>query len=881
MPSDGEWYIDLIKRDENVQIDGTFMSVGDLFSFRNDEVFVEFEDQNGNDREDIDILAEEVTVIERGGTDFQTKAVFVTGDDRRVVPVAPFGQDSSGDDLDPEAFFDRALSSGGNINFDKEILENSLNGTIFPEKGQLYLFEFFREDGTNNYALMLITYTDEYGFAFRYAKATKTRPEISFGGGVVKDKIRLSMDFETGEFFAEGGVPNTEFRVISSSNKGYIVTGNQSHTELAPGCNGSDIVTTTYAFTETCLGSFDTQGRISGYVEFIDDLDFRPSEGDMIEIIGYSYNDPSGADRGIDLPNPLRYFFREDKFGGFGLAYTKVVTGGEFDVFYFGEPSVGTALDAANYMIKTSDSFDGHLFKMMTAGGHDTVNIVSITQHATNIPELSGYLKFVLDSDFLSASSYLAVSASSLVTGMNGEEVDRPRHVVTEHAPYGSLVNAPDVRTKWLEVKEDDYGWKSQAYVKKATEEASIRYEEFSPHGDFENFREFVAWNYNNGNSLQFKGIGAYDSYYGERNFWEKPERADGYNSFTNAAPETDVYLALNSTKIGETLTGEYRMGNTFDAGMFTDFGDNRPEVTYRSTVLRVLPGLSRDNMNFSTSVEIRVVQEVRWPKYGPNGPITGQFDDENFEQRIYRFWFTDDLGIVRSDEENRYISQDQGSGIDHGYRAKTKVVGYKKPGQDPVISEGDFNLLLDEGEQFTGFDNVDVHVELGIGEAGANYKLVVLRPSNSIEGHVEDSAISSALDTIENYNNRLPDRYASVHFTAQPTDSGHFIFKVFKYGDADSVASDVSETATVVAEVPFFIDGTLQHTHLFIELREEGENPAIMLFEGSGFSFLAGEFTPFEEPKRDFAYVRQDFGNAVGNATEPILTRRSNRFES
>ena len=36
------------------------------------------------------------------------------------------------------------------------------------------------------------------------------------------------------------------------------------------------------------------------------------------------------------------------------------------------------------------------------------------------------------------------------------------------------------------------------------------------------------------------------------------------------------------------------------------------------------------------------------------------------------------------------------------------------------------------------------------------------------------------------------------------------------------------------------------------------------MLFEGSGFSFLGGEFTPFEEPKRDFAYVRQDFGNAV-----------------
>ena len=71
VPSDGEWYIKLIKRDENVEIDGTFMSAGDLFSFRRDEVFVEFEDQDGNDRDDIDILAEEVMVIERGGTDFK------------------------------------------------------------------------------------------------------------------------------------------------------------------------------------------------------------------------------------------------------------------------------------------------------------------------------------------------------------------------------------------------------------------------------------------------------------------------------------------------------------------------------------------------------------------------------------------------------------------------------------------------------------------------------------------------------------------------------------------------------------------------------------------------------------------------------------------
>ena len=32
VPSDGDWYIDLIKRDGNVQIDGTFLGAGEMFS---------------------------------------------------------------------------------------------------------------------------------------------------------------------------------------------------------------------------------------------------------------------------------------------------------------------------------------------------------------------------------------------------------------------------------------------------------------------------------------------------------------------------------------------------------------------------------------------------------------------------------------------------------------------------------------------------------------------------------------------------------------------------------------------------------------------------------------------------------------------------------
>ena len=114
--------------------------------------------------------------------------------------------------------------------------------------------------------------------------------------------------------------------MLSSSNKGYILTGEWSGS--MDSCEGSAEVTSPYEITETCVGVFDNSGTLSGYVEFLEE--FQPSEGDVIEIIGYGYTDPSGADRSIDLPNPLRYFFREEKFGGFGLAYSRVVADDEF-----------------------------------------------------------------------------------------------------------------------------------------------------------------------------------------------------------------------------------------------------------------------------------------------------------------------------------------------------------------------------------------------------------------------------------------------------------------------------------------------------------------------------------------------------------------------
>lgn len=871
VPSSGEWYIDLIVRDRDVEIEGTYLSQGEFFSFENDEIFVDFENPDGTEREDIDLIVDEVAQSSTTG-ETTIRSVFIAGDERRVVGVVPFGQDANGVQLDPSQFFDRALSSAGNVSFDYQIFDNAITGKIFPKVGQLYLVEFPRQDGGSNYALMLITFTDEFGFAFRYAKATKTIPNISFGGGQTVDQIRLSMDFESGEFKAEGGVPGTYLTLTSSSNKGYVVSGDVIDSNSTD-CIGYRMVTSVYQIDDTCVGKFDKEGRLGGYVDFLEE--FRPSEGDAIEIIGYAYVDPTGREQRIDLPNPLRYVFREEKFGGFGLAYTQVVTGGEFHVTYFGDPDVVSATDPANYMIKTSDSFDGHLFKMMMAGGHDSVNIVEITQHTMNHPDLNGYLKFILNSDYLSVGTYLAVSASSNVTGTNGEEVERPRHVVTELAPF-SVVKAPDVDTKWLEVREDDYGWRSEPYLKRSTEESSIRFEEFNPYGDYNHYREFVAWDYSDG--IRFKGIGSYDAYVGERYFWETPQ-VDAYDDVNNTASEAAVYLVTNSTKVGETLTGEYRLGNDYGGSFTGQIGDFRPKVSYRATLLRVMPVLSRDGLEFTTSAEIRVVEEIKYPLF--NGEeATAQFDQNNFTVRTTRFWFTDELGIVRSEREDRYVSNNSAEGnfIDHGYRFKTKITGYRKIGKDAIVVEGDPELLYDDGEVFTGYDMVTVRVDLGQGEPGANYKLLVLRESEAARLPVIDTYVETQLDSPENYFNHLPDSYASVKFEIAPTTVGEIIFRLLKYPQDVSAAADVPATAAIVAEQRRIIDGNQQYVELYLEPRREGEIPPMLIFDGGGFSFLAGDFVPADQPERDFAYLRQEFGNSVEMRLNPFLPDGKNK---
>jgi len=877
VPTSGEWYIDLIVRDRDVEIEGTYLSQGEFFSFENDERFADLEKPDGTEREDIDLIVDEVAQSSTTG-ETTIRSVFIAGDERRVVGVVPFGQDDNGEQIDPLGFFDRALSSAGNVSFDYKIFDNAITGKIFPKVGQLYLVEFPREDGSFNYALMLITHTDEFGFAFRYAKATKTIPNISFGGGQSVDQIRLSMDFESGEFNAEGGVPGTYLTLTSSSNKGYVVSGDVIDSQSTD-CLGYRIVTSTNQIDDTCVGKFDREGRLSGYVEFLEE--FRPSEGDAIDIIGYAYVDPTGRAQEIELPNPLKYIFREEKFGGFGLAYTKVVAADKFEVAYFGEAGP-LATDASSYLIKTSDALSGDLFKDM-APANNGDGVVSVTEIRIIPPgaddkEISGRLEFILNTPYFpinSTDKHIALSATTELVGVNGEEVERPRHVVTELAPF-SVVKAPDVDTRWLEVREDDYGWRTEPYLKTSTEEGGVTFVEYNPWGDYDQYREFVAWDYSDG--LQFKGIGSYDGFIDERQFWEIPQE-EAYDDVSNTASEKAVYLVTNSTKVGDTLTGEYRLGNDFGGSFTGQIGDFRPKVSYRATLLRVMPGLSRDGLKFTTSAEIRVVQTIKYPIF--NGEqATAQFDENNYTVRTTKFWFTDELGIVRSEQEDRYKSEyeNEGDFIDHGYRFKTKITGYKKFDGEPFLVDGDPELLC-PGCDFTGYDRVSVRVDLGQGEPGANYKLLVLRESEAARLPVTDTDVQTQLEQSDT-GNKL-ESFDSVEFEIAPTTVGEIIFRLLKYPQDVLAAEDVPETAAIVAEQRRIIDGNQQYVELFMEPRSEGEEPPMLVFDGGGFSFLAGDFVPADQPERDFAYLRPQNSNALKMLLNPFLPdgiERSNR---
>ena len=877
-PEDGDWYIDLIKRSGNVDIEGTFLSIGDSFSFQTDEVVINIEDEFGNEREDIDLIVGEDQKFVASEADetilTSVNSPFFKGStDRRVIPVFPFSSDGS--EVTAEDFFDRALSARANITFSQDLFDNTIDGAIFPEDDDMFIIEYPREDGKSGYALILVTYNDEFGFAFRYAKATQTIPEISFAGSTVKDQIRMTLDFDTGEFFAEGGIPNTEFFVVTSSNKGYIVSGT-GNTVPTSDCTIFSNIDTPFTINHTCVGKFNNNGRVRGYLEFRED--FFPEPGDAIDIVGYTYEDKLGNERNIDLPNPFKFIVKDDKFGGFGLAYTRVTTDNEFMLYYFGEANMGSLLNSSNFMVKVSSAHNPMLFTSMAAGNTAITSMESMGQVQTLDGEMLGAVKVTLGTNVFSTANYLGVWATTAVVSLEGDPVERRVHVVTEQPLWGSLINPPHPDTKLLQVKEDDYGFRSTPYLVKTTINANgVTYIEGNPYGNFNDYRQFLAVDYSNG--IRYMGIGDFDSFSNTRNFWEIPQTAAGYNAFTNSAPRAMVKWLTTSATVGDSMTGTYQMGNSFNqaGGSNVEFGEDfRPKVDYAVTVLRVRPSvnLGSDEYPFRrNAVEVRVTEKILFPEYDEFGQATGNFSTQHFELKNRRFWFLDGIGFARQVSETRFVDTNNTEFIDHGKRESDQVVAFKLGGVQapPVVFDGDVSLI---DPDFTGFSEVDLIVELNGGAASNLYKVVLLKPSaESTTGVTRATDVDAAMNTPENFNNKIPS-FSDVSVTLSSfTTDGEYILRVYGANAAIATTSGIAETeANLAAEKPFRISGKFEQVVIPVELRGEGETLAKHVRSFEGFSLLAGEHVGEFDPKRDFTYVFQDFGNDLEVRLNPFL---------
>ncbi|MCJ8345675.1 hypothetical protein MJH12_09045, partial [bacterium] len=482
IPREGEFYVDLVNRDASIEIEGTYLKPGDYFSFNLDQVLTSAEDENGNDRLDLDLSIGTTTILvsDSSGNSTQTTKIraitFATLGSRRVIPVQAYS-DVVGEEVDAQEFFERALSNGGNIVFDPELFEEgALSGAIIPQMKSLYMVEFQDFNGFNQYALMIISFSDQFGFAFRYAKATETFPEINFGGAIVRDQIELFADFEENQLHVAGGVPGSFFTLVSSSAKGYLLTGTGT---ASSDCQIGAQIQSNIAI-ETCVGKFNAQGEMQVTIEL--DESNQLVDGDYVAIEAYIYENLQGDLRNVDLPNPIRFIFREEKFGGFGLGYSKVTSATQFEIAYFGQAKLATIV-SANMILRVSDVFDLGLYNQAAS-----LNIVKVTTQSILEGEISGKIIVDIDPnagvDLTDMNSYVSFLATTQMLSLEGDIVERRRHIISMQDLYAEdningLLKVPTADTKWLEIREDDYGYKSQPYLKTSTKISGITYYEY------------------------------------------------------------------------------------------------------------------------------------------------------------------------------------------------------------------------------------------------------------------------------------------------------------------------------------------------------------------------------------------------------------------
>ncbi|PCJ18440.1 MAG: hypothetical protein COB02_11135 [Candidatus Cloacimonadota bacterium] len=887
IPKEGDFYVDLVNRAGSVEIEGTYLKPGDYFSFNLDEVVTSTEDENGADRTDLDIVVGTTTqlVTQATGTTSVTTKVraitFATVGTRRVVPIQP-PSDTTGV-VSGKDYFERALSNGANISFDPSTFdEGSINGAIIPNSGALFMVEYQDFNDFNTYVLMLINFSDEYGFAFRYAKSTRTLPEISFGGAVAKDQIEMIADFDENLIYVSGGVPGSYFEVSSSSPKGYIVTGVNNGVPTTE-CGLGAVIDTNIP-TQTCVGRFNTEGELKVSIELDDSNNLV--DGDYVAINAYSYENLQGDIRQVELPNPIRFIYKEEKFGGFGLGFTKITGPQEFEIAYFGSPDMST-ITSANMTLRVSDTFSKMLFKDATI-----LPITNVAFGAGDGEEVEGVIIVTIDAsvDLSSTDIYVSLVASNAMVSTDGEEVQRPKHVITSAMLYDAnvgnaagLIQLPSADTKWLEVREDDYGFKSQPYLKIAKIEGDTTFIEFNEYDANGDYKDFLAFDFlSAGKGWAYKGRGNFDGFNNTRNFFEVPQQ-DSFDPFSNTSIIEPIYVLENGARVGDITTAVYRNGSSYSLENASgEFGnDYRTRVEFQSTVLRTLPTVQLGDMLFQNAVEVRIVEKHRFPtEWDVDGNATS-FANDNYEMRTRRMWIVSYVGIVLVDERSEQINSfDLGGPAGHSYGQKTRIVAYRHGNLRPVAGNVSVELLKNSETENIGFDIVNVAVDLGKGDK--LYKLVVEKPDHTVSsGYTIDTTVQTQ---IEPFN--VLSSYSYIEFPVENIDpvtaNIPWNFKIYQFDLGTSSNNMIVVTDTpLVANVPVVIDGKRPRVDVHIELRADGEEISNLLYAGSGYSFLAGEYLGAFDDKADIKFDFRTNGNGFEISVNPNLPNGdpANRF--
>ncbi|MCO4782478.1 MAG: hypothetical protein KC646_09140 [Candidatus Cloacimonetes bacterium] len=532
---------------------------------------------------------------------------------------------------------------------------------------------------------------------------------------------------------------------------------------------------------------------------------------------------------------------------------------------------------SANMMLKVSDTFDRELFKTAT-----NVAVVNVANVDVDDSEINGVFVVDIDPnsgvDLTDVNSFVSLFATTGMVSTEGDIVERRRHIVTAADLYtegtNGLIKKPQSNTRWLEIREDDYGYKSQPYLKSATTINGVTFFEYNEYENNGIYRDFVAYDFDSaGNGLSYKGRGNFDGMSNTRNFWEVPQTND-FDPFATVNNEAEVLLLSNNATVGSTWAVTYRLGSSYSQGSASgDFGnDYRPQVEAQFTVLRALPFLDRGAIGFNDAVEVRVVEKLTWPQDWDQDGFATQFSTENYEQRTKRMWIVSGHGIVYAEENNKSVSEfDQSAAGGHSWGQKFKTVAYRIGNADPVAGDVSIDALkLDENEDL-GFDSV--HVEVEFGQGSKLYKLVVERPDHtSSEGYTVDTTIAAAIA-----NENTLSEYSFISFDVdnidETTANVPWRFKVYEFELGTAAQNMVIVTDTpLAADVPVIIDGKRPHVVVHVEVRGEGEEVSNLLFAGSGFSFLGGQHLGLDDDKADIRFDKQEFGNGFVISPNPTL---------